>query len=168
MFNKHLYRPNTHLHKWWARRCGSTFRAILKQFVDDEKQRDYYSPGGLEGKIILDPMMGGGTTLHKAIRLVANVIGADIDPIPIAQSRATLAAASSASLQCAFNHFFSRIYNKLGYSFQTECPTCQKTVDIRHILYGVRKICACGETVQIDQYDLRSEAGRVIRICPRS
>ena len=21
-YNKHLYRPNTYLHKWWARRCG--------------------------------------------------------------------------------------------------------------------------------------------------
>ena len=168
VFNKHLYRPNTYLHKWWARRCGSTFRAILKQFVDDEKQRDYYSPGGLEGRIVLDPMMGGGTTLHEAIRLGANVIGADIDPIPIAQARAALAASSLVSLQSAFNHFFSRLYNKLGHYFQTECPTCQKTADIRHTLYGAKKICACGEVVQIDQYDLRSETGRIIRICPQS
>ena len=168
VFNKHLYRPNTYLHKWWARRCGSTFRAILKQFVDDEKQRDYYSPGGLEGRIVLDPMMGGGTTLHEAIRLGANVIGADIDPIPIVQARAALTASSLASLQSAFNHFFSSIHNKLGHYFQTECPSCQKTVDIRHTLYGVKKICACGETIQIDQYDLRREAGRIIRICPQS
>ena len=88
-FNKHLFRPNTYLHKWWARRCGSTFRAILKQFVADPERRDYYAPGGLEGKIVLDPMMGGGTTLHEAIRLGANVIGADIDPIPVVQARAT-------------------------------------------------------------------------------
>ncbi len=33
------------------------------------KQRNYYAPGRLEGKVILDPMMGGGTTLHEAIRL---------------------------------------------------------------------------------------------------
>jgi hypothetical protein len=25
-FNKHLFRPNTYLHKWWARRSGTTFR----------------------------------------------------------------------------------------------------------------------------------------------
>jgi putative DNA methylase len=62
VFNKHLFRPNTYLHKWWARRCGSTFRAILKQFVPNPERRDYYAPGGLEGKIVLDPMMGGGTT----------------------------------------------------------------------------------------------------------
>src|SRR5690349_1846387 len=65
-FNKHLFRPNTYLHKWWARRCGSTFRTILKQFVPQPHRRNYYEPGGLEGKIVLDPMMGGGTTLHEA------------------------------------------------------------------------------------------------------
>jgi putative DNA methylase len=77
VYNKHLFRPNTYLHKWWARRCGSTFRAILKQFVPDRERREYYRPGGLEGKVVLDPMMGGGTTLHEAIRLGASVIGAD-------------------------------------------------------------------------------------------
>ena len=70
-YNKHLYRPNTYLHKWWARRCGTTFRLILKQLVADEARQDFYSPGGLEGRIVLDPMMGGGTTLHEAIRLGA-------------------------------------------------------------------------------------------------
>ena len=34
-YNKHHYRPNTYLHKWWGRRCGSTFRLILKGLVDD-------------------------------------------------------------------------------------------------------------------------------------
>ncbi len=42
--------PIPYLHKWWARRCGSTFRTILKQFVADATSRDYYSVGGLEGK----------------------------------------------------------------------------------------------------------------------
>lgn len=61
-YNRHLYRPNTYLHKWWARRCGTTFRAILKHLAADPAQADFYAPGGLAGKIILDPMMGGGTT----------------------------------------------------------------------------------------------------------
>ena len=98
-YNKNLYRPNTYLHKWWARRCGTTFRAILKQLVVGDRGRDYYAPGGLEGTVILDPMMGGGTTLHEAIRLGANVIGADIDPIPILQARATLSDMPLAQLE---------------------------------------------------------------------
>ena len=60
VFNKHLFRPNTYLHKWWARRCGSMFRAILKQFVPNTERQDYYTAGGLEGKVVLDPMMGWG------------------------------------------------------------------------------------------------------------
>ena len=108
VFNKHLFRPNTYLHKWWARRCGTTFRAILKQFVPDEERLDYYTPGRLEGKVVLDPMMGGGTTLHEAIRLGANVIGADIDPIPVVQARAALTQVAPAALRAAFNQFFSK------------------------------------------------------------
>ena len=168
VFNKHLFRPNTYLHKWWARRCGSTFRAILKQFVPDEGRRDYYAAGGLEGKVVLDPMIGGGTILHEAIRLGANVIGADIDPIPIVQARATLTRAALSDLQAAFSRFFADLYDSLGYYFQTECPTCQRPVDFQYTLYGRRKACACGEVVQIDQYDLRHEDSGKIRIWPDS
>lgn len=166
VFNKHLFRPNTYLHKWWARRCGSTFRAILKQFVPDVEHRSYYTPGGLEGKVVLDPMIGGGTTLHEAIRLGANVIGADIDPIPIVQARAALTQGPLSNLRTAFDQFFANLYARLGHYFQTECPACQKTIDVNYTLHGVRKTCACGEVVQIDQYDLRREAGRTIRIDP--
>jgi hypothetical protein len=168
VFNKHLFRPNTYLHKWWARRCGSTFRAILKQFVPSRERRDYYTPGGLEGKIVLDPMMGGGTPLHEAIRLGASVIGADIDPIPIVQARASLTQAALANLRTSFKQFFSDLYNRLGHFFQTECPICQQTVDAQYTLHGLRKSCVCGEVVQIDQYDLRHEAERKIRIGPES
>jgi len=168
VFNKHLFRPNTYLHKWWARRCGSTFRTILKQFVPEPERRDYYAPGGLEGKIVLDPMMGGGTTLHEAIRLGANVIGADVDPIPIVQARTSLTQGTFKTLQTTFNEFFADLYAHVGHFFQTECPHCDQTVDARYILHGVRKACACGEVVQIDQYELRHEANRTLRIWPES
>ena len=166
VFNKHLFRPNTYLHKWWARRCGSMFRAILKQFVPEPARRDYYAPGGLEGKIVLDPMMGGGTTLHEAIRLGANVIGADIDPIPVAQARASLGQAALSDLLTAFERLHADLYDGLGHYFQTECPTCQEKVDFQYALHGRRKTCACGEATQIDQYILRQETDRTVRICP--
>ena len=167
-FNKHLFRPNTYLHKWWARRCGSTFRAILKQFVADPKRRDYYAPGGLEGQVVLDPMMGGGTTLHEAIRLGANVIGADIDPIPVVQARATLTQTELEYLQAAFHQFFGDLYSQVGAYLQTECPDCEQTLDSQYILHGLRKRCACGKVVQIDQYELRHEADRTLRIWPET
>ena len=108
-YNKHYYRPNTYLHKWWTRRCGTTFRLILKQLVTNREDRDYYAPGGLEGKLILDPMMGGGTTLHEAIRLGANVIGMDLDPIPVLQARATLTEYPLSEIEKAFTIFYTTL-----------------------------------------------------------
>lgn len=168
VFNKHLFRPNTYLHKWWARRCGSTFRTILKQFVANRESRDYYAPGGLEGITVLDPMMGGGTTLHEAIRLGANVIGADIDPIPIVQARASLTQVELTDLRAAFNQVFAALHENLGPYFQTECPVCEQTADIQYVLHGRRKKCACRHVVQIDQCDLRHEDDAKISICPES
>ncbi len=158
-FNKHLFRPNTYLHKWWARRCGTTFRAILKQFAPDVERRDYYTPGGLEGKIVLDPMMGGGTTLHEAIRLGASVIGADIDPIPVAQVRASLTRVALDELRAAFNSFFAALRAEVGPYFQTECPHCSRTVDLQYVMYGLRKRCACAESVQYSDLAAFFEAG---------
>ncbi len=168
VFNKHLFRPNTYLHKWWARRCGTMFRAILKHFSPDSERRDYYAPGGLEGAVVLDPMMGGGTTLHEAIRLGANVIGADIDPIPVAQARASLTDAELPDLRAAFDRFHTNVCDSVGHYFQTECPTCDSLTDVQYTLHGVRKSCACREVVQVDQYLLRQESEKTIGLCPQT
>ena len=168
MFNKHLFRPNTYLHKWWARRCGATFRTILKQFAPCTGKRDYYAAGGLEGLTVLDPMMGGGTTLHEAIRMGANVVGADIDPIPVLQARASLSRIALPALRRAFDRFFADLHADLHPYFQTHCPTCGDETDIRYCLYGIRKRCACGTVIQVEQYELRQDAGGTTRLDPRS
>lgn len=166
-YNKHLYRPNTYLHKWWARRCGTTFRFILKQFVPDPARYDFYTSGGLEGLTVLDPMMGGGTTLHEAIRLGANVIGADIDPIPVLQARATLTHIPIVQIKAAFNRFFDILRNQLARFYTTHCPICDHPgSEIKFTLYGLRRRCACGEALFVDAFALRRETGGTIRICP--
>ena len=168
VFNKHLFRPNTYLHKWWARRCGATFRTILKQFAPAAGKRDYYAAGGLEGLTILDPMMGGGTTLHEAIRMGANVVGADIDPIPVLQARASLSRIALPTLRRAFDRFFADLHADLRPYFQTHCPECGDETDIRYCLYGVRKRCDCGTVIQVEQYDLRQDDRGTTRLDPRS
>jgi len=166
-YNKHIYRPNTYLHKWWARRCGSTFRLILKSLVDDETQRNYYAPGGLEGKIVLDPMMGGGTTVHEAIRLGANVIGADIDPIPVLQARASLSDIRLADLAQAFAQFQQSLRAKVTEYFRTSCPHCEEPVELLMMLYGLQQECECGESLVVDALTLRHlPDGRAVRLDP--
>ena len=165
-YNKHHYRPNSYLHKWWARRCGSTFRLILKQLAADEAQRDYYAPGGLAGKIILDPMMGGGTTLHEAIRLEANVIGVDLDPIPMLQARASLSKLPLAELEQAYKQFYRTLQAEMAPYFGTHCPTCATATPARFVLYGLRRRCSCGPALFVDSLTLRQETGgNVVRLC---
>ncbi len=167
-YNKHYYRPNTYLHKWWARRCGTTFRYILKQLVLDPAAQDYYAPGGLHGRIILDPMMGGGTTLHEALRLGASAIGADLDPIPILQARATLSTIPLPELERAFKRFFSSLRRDLASYYRTSCPHCDQQAESWYVLYGARRRCACDAvTLAVDSLVLRQEPdGGLLRLCP--
>jgi len=157
-FNKHLFRPNTYLHKWWARRSGTTFRHILKQLVPDPSKRDYYQSGGLEGVTILDPMIGGGTTLHEAIRLGANVIGYDIDPIPILQARASLSNISISEKENVYRHFEKELSKRIGKYFKTFCPTCGRSADLQFTLYGLRKQFGSEEVLVVDSLILREES----------
>lgn len=165
-YNKHLYRPNTYLHKWWARRSGVTFRCILKQLVEDPSKTNYYSAGGLENKIIFDPMMGGGTTLHEAIRLGANVIGVDIEPIPVLQAKATLTQIELSKINELFDEYFTFLTESIGDLFKTSCPICQDSCDIQYTLYGLKKACDCSEYIVIDNYVLQERKGNNLTICP--
>jgi putative DNA methylase len=154
-YNKHLFRPNTYLHKWWARRAGSTFRYILKQLVPDANLQDYYTAGGLEGVTILDPMMGGGTTLHEAVRLGANVIGYDIDPIPVLQAKASLANIETHKKIQVFNKFFDQLQNKIKHYYTTKCPKCSNESEIQYILNGLRKRHGSKEFLIVDSMTIK-------------
>lgn len=156
-FNKHLFRPNTYLHKWWARRSGTTFRFILKQLVPEANRRDYYAAGGLEGITVLDPMMGGGTTLHEAIRLGANVIGYDLDPIPVLQARASMSQIPLEEKELVFREFLHDLEASLNPYYRTRCPTCAERAEVQFTLYAARKSCDCGEVLVVDSFLLREE-----------
>jgi len=156
-FNKHLFRPNTYLHKWWARRSGTTFRYILKQLVPDLSKQNYYSPGGLEGVTILDPMIGGGTILHEAIRLGANVIGYDIDPIPVLQAKASLSGLAISDKEQVYRSFEKELAKRIVKYFKTACPICQRSADLQFTLYGLRKRCDSDEVLVVDSFVLREE-----------
>jgi putative DNA methylase len=165
-YNKHLYRPNTYLHKWWARRSGTTFRYILKQLVDTPEKRDFYEGEGLEGKLIFDPMIGGGTTLHEAIRMGANVMGVDIDPIPTLQAKASLSQSSLKHKKDIYNEFIQSVKSKLAPFFKTACPVCNINCETQFTLYGLRRKCSCREVIFVDRLLLRQGNEHDIQICP--
>src|SRR5579885_2016032 len=83
-WRKEINRPIYHIHKWWATRLGSVFRAILLGALSaphTDIWKIFYERQNLTGKIVLDPFMGSGTTLGEALKLGAKAIGSDINPI---------------------------------------------------------------------------------------
>lgn len=86
-WRKEVNRPASYIHKWWARRLGSVFRGLIiggfeKPEVDFFGK--YYCNTSYQGKVVFDPFMGSGTTVHEAIKLGAKAIGSDINPVAAA------------------------------------------------------------------------------------
>ena len=74
-------RPVIQVHKWFARRPGTLFRGLLLSHFDDRPLAESYWEGhDLQG-VVLDPFMGGGTTLYEANRLGLSVVGYDTNPL---------------------------------------------------------------------------------------
>jgi putative DNA methylase len=89
--------PLFRVHRWFARRLGSQFRAILTGLTLGENGEGrfwerYFDDIPLQDTIVLDPFVGGGTILVEAARCGARIIGFDIDPVATAITRFELAA----------------------------------------------------------------------------
>ena len=91
---RNSFKPIYQMHKWFARRASCVFRAILlgtlkPAFRPDgtptdimaEFYKDHSNDTDTKDKLILDPFMGGGTTVVEALRLGCRVIGIDLNPV---------------------------------------------------------------------------------------
>lgn len=104
-WRKEINRPIYHIHKWWATRLGSVFRAIALSALSNSNADiwgDFYKKHNFNNKIVLDPFMGSGTTLGEAIKLGAKAIGCDINPISSFQVKQAFTRVSEESLRSAF------------------------------------------------------------------
>src|SRR5580698_9168918 len=101
-WRKEINRPLYHIHKWWATRLGSVFRAITLGALSPKSTRiwsAFYDHHRLTGKTVLDPFMGSGTTLGEALKLGANVVGCDINPVSTFLVRQSLARVPESTLR---------------------------------------------------------------------
>lgn len=83
-WRKEINRPLYHIHKWWAQRLGSVFRAILIGAMmpsGADVERSFYRPLRFPGTVVFDPFMGSGTTIGEALKLGCRAIGCDINPV---------------------------------------------------------------------------------------
>lgn len=165
------YRPVYSLHKWWARRPGSLFRAILLAahkagrplFFLSEKGAVsplslYYQGDTLEDVIVFDPFMGGGTTLVEANRLGAKVIGCDLNPVAYWIVRETLKPIHLDRLDEYFRQLEQTAGEKIKDLYKTTCIHCGHDSDSLYAFW-VRFIpCPyCGENVLLYKRTLLNE-----------
>jgi len=83
-WRKEINRPTTHIHKWWAQRLGTVFRALtIGAFAPSGANVFdlFYKPVRIPGGKVFDPFMGSGTTLAETVKLGARAIGRDINPV---------------------------------------------------------------------------------------
>lgn len=86
-------KPIYEIHKWWARRLGHVFRLLLLSATTpavrrahshgamSELLKKFYEQNDLKDLVVLDPFMGGGTSVVESLKCGASAIGADIDPV---------------------------------------------------------------------------------------
>jgi putative DNA methylase len=85
-WRKEVYRPIYHVHKWWAQRLGSVFRAIIiGAFADtnDDVLQMFYDRTRYPERVVFDPFMGSGTSVGEALKLGTRAIGRDINPVAV-------------------------------------------------------------------------------------
>lgn len=85
---RNSFKPIYQMHKWFARRASCVFRAILLGALKPagtnimaEFYKDHSRDPDTNGKVVLDPFMGGGTTVVEALRLGCKVVGIDLNPV---------------------------------------------------------------------------------------
>lgn len=141
-WRKEVHRPATATHKWWAKRLGSVFRAILAAAVTDSKQAalDAYSgPVNLNGLTVLDPFAGSGTTLVEATKLGARSLAFDINPVATLVERQAISHWDPTELKRGFLEVEAACKEEIDRLHRTEsgetvlyyfwvavadCPTC--------------------------------------------
>lgn len=115
-WRKEVHRPIYHVHKWWARRLGSVFRAIILGAALGEGEdlfERFYGSTRLEGLTVFDPFMGSGTTVGEALKLGCTAIGRDINPVAHNAVRAALGSYAKEDLESTMRWLDFRVGEEL-------------------------------------------------------
>ena len=118
---RNSFKPIYQMHKWFARRASCVFRAILLGALKpawkpdgtpvdlmEEFYRNHGDDPDTAGKVVLDPFMGGGTTVVEALRLGCRVIGIDLNPVAWFIVKTEIEPVDLDALQGAFDRLAAR------------------------------------------------------------
>jgi adenine-specific DNA methylase len=79
---------------------------------------------------VLDPFMGGGTTIVEALRLGANVIGVDLNPVAWFIVKKETDGCDLEELERAFKQVEAAVAEEIKSYYKTVCPCCGELADV--------------------------------------
>jgi putative DNA methylase len=166
-------KPVYRMHKWWARRLGSVFRMItLATFADHDESdaslwQRFCNGANLQGRIVFDPFMGGGTTIVEALRLGCKAIGVDINPVAWFITKKEVEPVALDALDMAFEHLAEAAEQFIRQYYQTRCPLGHQA-DVMYFFWVKVAECAeCGAKVRLfPNYELSRRDNINICFCP--
>jgi adenine-specific DNA methylase len=155
---RNAFKPIYQMHKWFARRASCVFRAILLSAMKPagtdimtEFYKDHTSDADTNGVRILDPFMGGGTTIVEALRLGCHVTGIDLNPMAWFIVKTEVEPVDIDELKASFKRLEQRITSsgkplkeELLSHYKTECPCCgagREQADIIYTFWVKSAIC---------------------------
>lgn len=124
-WRKEVYRPPYYLNKWWARRLGSVFRAIILGSCASENEDVldlFYTPNTFSDVTIYDPMMGSGVTVGEAKKLGCRTIGRDINPVAYLLVKSFMNEYSTAEVRRTFEEIKIDVGEKIKSYYSTLTP----------------------------------------------
>ncbi len=151
-WRKEINRPLYHIHKWWATRLGSVFRAITLAALSPRTTdiwADFYKKHDLADKIVLDPFMGSGTTLGEALKLGAKAVGCDINPVSSFLVRQAFARVSQAQLVSAFKALENAVAPDIRHYYETRDPMTGEKIPVLYFFWVKTLFTPGGEQIPL-------------------
>jgi putative DNA methylase len=139
------YRPVIAVHKWFARRPGTLFRAlILSEFSGQPVVENYYRAHRLPEVRVFDPFMGGGTTMMEANRVGCAVTGADINPMAWWIVRQELLDLDLDAYVKTADRLLAYLESEIGHLYRTRCSRCHSSeARVKYFLWVKTVRCGC-------------------------
>lgn len=166
------YRPIIAVHKWFARRPGTLFRALtLAEFGDAPLANIFFSTNDFPDRKVADPFMGGGTPLIEANRVGCDVTGFDINPMAAWIVREEIEYLDLGAYQKEAVRLLDKLRAEIGDLYLTDCPLYgDADVPVKYFLWVKMIDCeSCGKSVDLFPGYLLSEDSRHpknVLVCP--
>jgi adenine-specific DNA methylase len=167
-------KPIYHIHRWFARRVGSTFRAlILGTFLEDNPMKHYYERVELKNgcgrpPIVLDPFMGGGTTILEGHRLGCRMIGVDINPLSWFITKMELEPVDKQGVEEEFRRIESSVKRRILSLYKTRCKKGHEA-DTMYVFWVKKLRCEnCNREVLMHKnFVLAKPKEKWVYLCPK-